>query len=144
MARTQQELRDRALAAAAQHKAGKTYREIGNLIGLSPAVVARICRSTEYKDGIADSDWRLALPSAVFNSLKGSGIACREDAIAAVMAGKKIPNLGKKGLELLRSALGLEPQPEANASASPVAIERAIALLERNGYSVTKKGEADF
>ena len=88
-------------------------------------------------------DWTNGLSTMFANALKGHGFKSKQDVIDAFDKGLiyikpngggcTVYSLGKVGITEVRLWLGIDVDPNKTKN-----IEKAINLLEANGYTVTK------
>lgn len=135
------EFRARAERAAMLRKNGESFNAIGESLGVTRERARQILKRYERGQRRGEGympEWMDSLSTNVRHALLGAGIETREQAIEAITSGTSIDRVGPKGMGTVRALLGMLPAPRRDAS--PKAIQRAIVLLERNGYSVKKRG----
>lgn len=93
----------------------------------------------------ASVEWMNQLPRIVSNALKADGLYQQEEVARYIREGKIRPgvifNLGPLGFKQVCDCLGITPPPIAKPPvrvASERTIAAAIAMLERNGYTVSR------
>lgn len=129
--------------AAALRKEKKTFREIGVALGVAPHRAREIVLKAE-RMARQEPCWTVGLSSRTGYALRRAGFESREQLQAAAIKGKLVVGayyeIGKIAIAEVMVWLGLlaaadyKPKPPVRA----VAIQRAIALLEANGYLVEK------
>ena len=141
---------ERYAKAAQLRMEGKTYKQIGVFFGLTATSGQRLvcdawrkvcaCEPKEYTGTPVTG-----LSTLAKNALLHAGCESKEDIERGVKSGAihdraGIPNYGKKSHKEVLAWLGVKQQ-DNKKTVSQKTIDQYIRTLERNGYTVTKKGE---
>ena len=118
----------------------KTFRKIGEALGVGPQRARQIVMKAEQMQNAAPR-WTDGLRPRTGNSLRVAGFKSREE-VELLLANKGLSvgdvyEIGQKAIDEIRHWLGLEAFQKSK-SGTEAAITRAIMLLERNGYRVEK------
>ncbi len=111
--------------------AGSTYRAIGDFFGVS-ANCARGLVAKAEREAHRVPAWTDGLSVRAANALKSAGFDSKDSVRekADGFSPSAYPNFGPKSIDEVRKWLGLPPKDMT------AAIERAIRLLEKHGYTV--------
>ncbi len=122
----------------------KTFRQIGEALGVGPQRAREMVMKAERMKN-AGAHWTDGLSTRTGFALRRAGFESRE-ALESTIAAKGLKvgdfvEIGPKAIAEIRQWLGLE-ECAVGKPATEVAIRRAIAMLERNGYRVEKAANA--
>lgn len=115
---------DRYQEALSLRKSGKTFREIGERLSVTPARAAQIVKKAEYNIEIA-GEWTSGLPIRAINAMKNQGIHSRDEAVKAITQYPEqlleAQNFGPKSFKELVEHLGVTlPEKEISCESDTI------------------------
>ena len=122
-------------------ESGKTFREIGTIMGVSAAVARGCAIAGEREKRVRVQQWHSGLSSRTANTLINNNVKDRTDAekFAEDACGRLhlIPNFGKRSLAELR--LWLADQLPENGHDAVAAIDAEVERMALVGKGITKE-----
>ncbi|MCP5230680.1 MAG: hypothetical protein H6948_01055 [Zoogloeaceae bacterium] len=127
-------MNERQAKALQLREEGKTFKEVGEALGVSTERARQIFATAQRKKNAPRITWTDGLEPKLANALIAARYTSRDDVRAAVERGEiavkngrgTVPWIGPASVAEIRAWLGMESAEIADA----------IALLERHGYTV--------
>lgn len=136
-------LNENQLLVLKMRKTGKTFREIGQSIGISPSRASQLyARATNIEKRSATEDnWTLGLTRKLANTLIAAGFKDKQTVVDALTSGKfgVNPVTGKGNTYGISHTNTAHIAKWAGVNITNIsAIQSAIRLLQSHGYKVSK------
>lgn len=120
---------------------GKKFREIGEVLGVGAQRARQIVEEYDRVMRRLSPSWTDGLNTMTANALKCAEFTSKEHLENVIsdkgLAAGDYPRIGVKGVSEILKFLCIKPY-KTKKDPTEMAIQRAIALLELNGYSVVK------